>query len=291
MKYAFIHTKRDQYALRVLCRVLDVSESGDHAWRTRPPTRQQADARLLAQVQQAHQDSKGRYGAPRIYADLQAQGVPCSRQRVARLMRQAGLRGKGKRRSRKTTDSKHTRPVAENLVQRAFTVAEPNRIWVGDLTSLWTVEGWWYLAVLLDLHSRRVVGWAMGSRMTTELPLSALSMAYHGRRPAPGLIVHSDRGSQYASWVYQSALRGMGMTCSMSRTGDCYDNAVAESFFATLKRELVEGQRFETRTQAELEIFAYMEGFYNRTRRHSSLGYLSPADFEASDLVRNGRVA
>lgn len=206
-------------------------------------------------------------------------------------MRQAGLRGKGKRRFCKTTHSDHAQPIAENLVQRAFTVAEPNRVWVGDLTYLWTAEGWLYLAVLLDLHSRRVVGWALGSRLTTDLPLSALSMAHHQRRPPPGLIVHSDRGSQYASRAYQRTLRGMELTCSMSRKGDCWDNAVAESFFATLKRELIEGQRFETRGQAELEVFAYIEGFYNCHRRHSSLNYLSPADFEANNLVRESRVA
>ena len=275
----------------MLCRVLNVTESGYHSWRTRPHIRKHDNHALLGHISAVHQDSRGRYGAPRVHVELNERGVRCSRRRVARLMRSAGLQGKGKRKYKHTTDSEHALPVAENLVQRTFSVPQPNAVWAGDLTYLRTREGWLYLAVLLDLHSRRVVGWAMGSRMTTDLPLSALSMAYHRRRPSPGLVHRSDRGTQYASHRYQHALRAMGMTCSMSRKGDCFDNAVVESFFASLKRELVEGRVFETRREAELEVFAYIEQFYNRKRRHSALGYLSPAEFENRALAVERRVA
>ena len=286
-----MHDHHGKYPLKVLCRVLHVTESGYHSWRNRPQVRKHDDHTLLRHVVSVHQDSKGRYGAPRVHADLQAQGVRCSRRRVARLMRSAGLQGKGKRKYKQTTDSEHALPVAENLVQRNFDVPQPNTVWAGDLTYLRTKEGWLYLAVLIDLHSRLVVGWGMGSRMTTDLPLSALSMAFHRRRPPPGLVHHSDRGSQYASGAYQRALRGMGMACSMSRRGDCFDNAVVESFFASLKRELVEGRVFASRREAELEVFAYIEQFYNRKRRHSALGYLSPAEFEGRGLAEERRVA
>ena len=240
MKSASVHAQRAQFPVRVLCRVRDVSESGDHSWRTRPQQRQEDDARLLARINQSHEDSKGRYGAPRIHADLKAQGVPCSRRRVARLasrrletlMRAAGLRGTGKRKDKTTTDANHAFPVAENLVQREFDVAEPNKVWAADITYISTKEGWLYLAVVLDLHSRLVMGRAMGKRMTTALPLSALSMAFHGRRPLPDLVHHSDRGSPYASGADQRALHALNMTCSMSNKGDCCDNAVVESNFS-----------------------------------------------------------
>lgn len=291
MRFAFVHEQRHKYPVKVLCRALNVTESGYHSWRARPQVRKNDDQELLTHVRTVHQDSKGRYGAPRIHVELNAKGVRCSRRRVARLMRLASLHGKGKRRYKKTTDSNHALPIAENLVQRNFDVDTPNTVWAADITYLGTKEGWLYLAVVLDLHSRRVVGWAMGSRMATELPLSALSMAAHHRRPPHGLIHHSDRGSQYAARRYQRALKAMGMSCSMSRKGDCFDNAVVESFFATLKRELVEGRVFETRQEAELKVFAYIEAFYNRKRRHSALGYLSPTEFEARELAEERRVA
>ncbi len=283
MRYQFIDCHRDEYAVGVLCRVLDVSRSGYYAWRGRPMSiREQQDQHLRAQIRRVHQKSKGRYGAPRVHAELRAQGQRCGRKRVARLMHEAGLRGRGKRKYRVTTDSEHAQPVAENLVLRQFGVKTPNTVWAADMTYVWTREGWLYLAVVIDLHSRRVVGWSMSERMTTNLPLAALQMAYERRRPPPGLLHHSDRGSQYASRAYRLALEGMGMTCSMSRKGDCWDNAVVESFFANLKREEVADSVYATRQEARSALFSYLEMFYNRERRHSSLGYLSPTEFEQS---------
>ena len=283
MRYQFIDRHRDEYAVGVLCRVLDVSKSGYYAWRGRPISiRIRQDQQLSAQIRQVHQKSKGRYGAPRVHAELRAQGQRCGRKRVARLMRQAGLRGRGQRKYRVTTNSEHAQPVAENLVLRQFGVETPNTVWAADMTYVWTREGWLYLAVVIDLHSRRVVGWSMSERMTTNLPLAALQMAYERRRPPPGLLHHSDRGSQYASRAYRLALDHMAMTCSMSRKGDCWDNAVVESFFASLKREEVAETVYATRQEARSALFTYLEVFYNRERRHSSLGYLSPAEFEQS---------
>ncbi|GGK44190.1 transposase [Deinococcus malanensis] len=291
MKYPFIHVMRQQFPLRVLCRVLGVTESGYHSWRIRPHTRADNDQELLEKVHEAHQASQGRYGAPRIHVELRAQGVVCSRRRVGRVMRQAGLRGKGKRKYKSTTNSDHAFPLAENLLERNFVVKAPNTVYASDMTYVPTREGWLYLAVVMDLYSRRVVGWAMGSRLTTDLPLSALRMAYQTRRPEPGVIQHSDRGSQYASRRYQQALRSMGMTCSMSRKGDCYDNAVVESFFSSLKREETDGAGYVTRMEAQQRIFVFLEVWYNRKRRHSTLGYLSPAEFEAHHLARQPAAA
>ena len=275
----------------MLCRVMGVTESGYHSWRVRPQTRAEHDAQLLARIVTVHDESKGIYGVPRVYSVLKGAQVPCSRHRVARLMRSVGRRGKGKKQYKVTTDSDYAHPVAENLLMRRFDVAEPNTVWATDMTFIATAEGWLYLAVVLDLHSRMVVGWSLGSRMTTELPLAALKMAFDRRRPAPGLLHHSDRGSQYASGRYQHALKGMQMTCSMSRKGDCFDNAVVESFFASLKREECDGAKYPTRDLAQQHVFAYLEQFYNRKRHHSSLGYLSPVNFEAQHLARQRRVA
>jgi putative transposase len=291
MIYPFVHAQRPQFPLRVLCRTVGVTESGYHSWRARPQKRVEDDAQLLAHIETVHDDSKGRYGSPRVYRELQAIGVRCSRHRVARLMRAAGRRGRGKRRSKSTTDSGHAFPVAENLLMRQFEVAEPNLVWASDMTFIRTTEGWLYLAVVLDLYSRKIVGWSMGSRMTADLPLAALRMAFHQRHPAPGLIHHSDRGSQYASQVYQHTLKGMQMTCSMSRKGDCWDNAVVESFFASLKREECDGAAYSTRDIARQHVFAYLEQFYNRKRRHSYLGYVSPAEFEAQHSANLKRIA
>ncbi|RJF75278.1 IS3 family transposase [Deinococcus cavernae] len=210
---------------------------------------------------------------------------------VARLMRAAMLRAKGTKKYKKTTNSNRAFPVAQNLVNREFKVAEPNTVWGADLTYIPTREGWLYLSVVLDLHSRMVVGWAMGQRMTTDLPLAALNMAARRRSPTSGLVHHSDRGSQFASHAYQRQLWSLGMLCSMSNKGDCYDNAVVESFFATLKRELMDGRVFSTRQEAEQEILSFIEIFYNRQRLHSSLGYLSPAEFEARQLAKGRHVA
>jgi len=286
VKFAFIHAERSAHPIGLLCRVLGVSRAGYYAWRDRPESlRQQQNHHLTRQIQVVHARSKGRYGAPRVHAELQAQGVVCGRQRVARLMRTAGLHGKGKRKYRVTTRSDHDHSLAQNVLARQFEVSEPNAVWAGDLTYLPTKEGWLYLAVLIDLYSRRVVGWAMDERITTALPLAALEMACKGRRPAPGLVHHSDRGSQYASWAYQRALRRMGAVPSMSRKGDCWDNAVVESFFASLKRELLDGRVFASRVQARLEVFEYIEVFFNRQRRHSTLGFLAPVVFEEQRRV------
>lgn len=256
-----------------------------------PQERKLNDQQLLVEIREVHQHSKGRYGAPRVHAALCAKGMHASKRRVARLMRVAGLRGKSRRKYKTTTNSNHALPVAQNLVNREFKVAEPNTVWGADLTYIPTREGWLYLSVVLDLHSRMVVGWAMGHRMTTDLPLAALVMAAQRRSPSRGLIHHSDRGSQFASHAYQRQLWSLGMLCSMSNKGDCWDNAVVESFFATLKRELMDGRVFNTRQEAEQEIFAFIEIFDNRQRLHSSLGYLSPAEFEARQLAMGRHVA
>ena len=291
MRFQFVHAQRSRFPLRMLGRVMDVTESGYHSWRARPQPRAAEDAQLLARIVTVHDESKGIYGVPRVYSVLQDAQVRCSRHRVARLMRSVGRRGRGKRQYKVTTDSDHAQPIAENLLMRRFDVPEPNTVWASDMTFIATSEGWLYLAVVLDLHSRMVVDWSMGSRMTTELPLAALKMAFDRRHPAPGLLHHSDRGSQYASGRYQHALKGMQMTCSMSRKGDYFDNAVVESFFASLKREECDGPKHSTRDIAQQQVFAYLEQFYNRKRRHSSLGYLSPVDFEAQHLARQQRAA
>ncbi len=223
--------------------------------------RAEDDAQLLAYIEPVHDASKERYGSPRVYRELRATGVRCSRHRVARLMWAAGRRGRGKRRSKGTTDSGHALPVAENPLMRQFGVAEPNLMWAADMTFIWTMEGWLDLAVVQGLHSRKIVGWSMGSRMTADLPLAALRMAFLQRHPAPGLMHHSDRGSQYASKVYQHALKNMQMTCSMRQKGDCFDNAVVESFFASLKREKCDGASYPTRDIAQQHVLPTYSSF------------------------------
>jgi transposase InsO family protein len=267
----------------MMCRLLQVSRSGYYAWRHRGPSkRAQEDRRLLPHIRAAYQRGRGEYGSPRVHREL-VEGkdpVQVGRHRVARLMRQDGLVGRKKRRFVKTTQSDHQLAVAPNLLQRNFEVDQPNKVWVGDITYVRTWQGWLYLAVLLDLFSRRVVGWATSSRIDTALTLDALQMALSRRDVKPGLIQHTDRGSQYASADYQSALSKAGMVCSMSRKGDCWDNAVAESFFATLEWELLSQRIFPTRERARSALFDYIEVFYNPERRHSYLDYASPIDFE-----------
>lgn len=281
MRYQFIRDHREQYRLDVMCRVLEVSVSGYHSWRRRPISkRTQQDALLEQRIRDTHQRSKGRYGAPRVHAELRAEGLRVSRKRVARLMRLGGLRAKGKRRWVQTTHSSHTMPVCPNLLARQFEVQQPNQVWASDLTFLPTREGWLYLAVTLDLHSRAVVGYAMDTQMPATLPLAALQMAARRRLPSPGLVHHSDRGSQYASGLFQAELARMRARGSMSRKGDCWDNAVVESFFSSLKRELMDENIFETREVARQAVFEFIEVFYNRQRRHSTLGYLTPHEFE-----------
>ena len=281
MRFAFIRRHAGEFSVAWMCQVLDVSLSGYYAWLHRPESqRSREDRRLLIEIRAIHRQSRRTYGSPRMVRELRERQYRCGRHRVARLMRQDGLEGTYRRKFRVTTDSQHKWPVAPNRLERRFQVARPDTVWAGDITYIRTREGWLYLAVLLDLCSRRIVGWATSSRLTRRLPQAALQMAMGRRRPQAAVLHHSDRGSQYASKDYREALSEAGFEVSMSRRGDCYDNAPVESFFATLKKELVAGEVFYSRRQAQREIVDYIEGFYNCWRRHSSLGYLSPMAFE-----------
>ena len=281
MKYAFIQAHERRFPVTTLCRMLEVPRSGYYAWRGRPePAREGDNRRLDEAIRRLFDQHRGRYGAPRLTVELRAEGWTVSRRRVAKRLRVLGLRAKAARKYKATTQSKHSLPVAPNRLEQNFTAPAPNRAWVADLTYLWTDEGWLYLAVVLDLYSRAVVGWAMAERMTRDLVIDALTMAIWRRRPAPGLIVHSDRGSQYASRDYQQVLEQRGFLCSMSRKGDCYDNAAMESFFHSLKVEQVHSVRYRTREDAKADVFEYIETYYNPVRRHSTLDYLSPREFE-----------
>ena len=285
MKYAVIARHRDEFEVRLMCRVLDVCPSGYYASRHRPPSwHALIDEVLMAHVRIIFADSGDTYGAPRVHRELQAQGLPASPKRVARLMREQGLVARPRKRSRvSTTDSNHEQPIAPNLLARQFDVngVAINRVWVADLTYVPTREGFLFLATVLDLGSRRCVGWAMDDHMEVDLALAALRMARDARRPAPGLIHHSDRGSQYCATTYRAELDAHGMIASMSAKGDCSDNAVAESFFATLEFELIMQNDWRTKADARRAIFRYIETWYNRQRRHSSLGYISPTEYEA----------
>ncbi len=267
-----------------MCRVLAVAPAGYYAWRRRttPCARQLADERLLLNIRLSHHASAGTYGAPRVLRDLCEEGWHVGQKRVARLMRQDGLVGRRPRAFVATTDSAHAYPLAPNLLARQFAVSgrAPNQVWVSDITYVPTREGWLYLAVVLDLASRRVVGWTMREQLDAELSLRALRMAIAARQPPAGLIHHSDRGVHYACTAYRTLLTIHGMHASMSRTGDCWDNAVAESFFATLELELIAHATWRTRDEARRAIFAYIETWYNRRRRHSTLGYVSPVQYE-----------
>jgi len=281
VKFAFIAVEKASFPVAVLCKVVGVSRSGFYAWTERVPSaRSQEDAKLRVHISAIYERSRGTYGAPRIHAELRANGFNVSRKRVARLMGELGLQSRRKRRFKATTDSKHALPVAENVLNRKFEVDAPNVAWVTDITYVWTSEGWLYLAAILDLFSRRVVGFAMSERIDRALVLEALAGGLGRRMPNAGLVHHSDRGSQYASNDYQAALQEVGVVCSMSRKGNCWDNAVAESFFATLKTELIYLRRFATRAEAREAIFDFIELFYNRERRHSSLGYATPLEYE-----------
>ena len=277
MKYAFIQAQRCSHALNLLCQVLRVSRSGYYDWLKRGPSaRAQADQVLLQQIRQVHSAHRGHSGALKTWRVLQLQGVTCGKHRVARLRRQHDIVAKRRRRFMVTTHSKHSIWQAPNRLQRNFTALQPDRVWVGDVTHIPTREGWLYLAVLIDLYSRPVGGWSMLKRNTPELLLGALNMAITQRRPQPGLIHHSDQGRTYAGNVYQRRLAGAGMKPSMSRKGDCWDNAVAESFFATLEFELIELQVFQSRSAAKMAIFEFIEVFYNRQRSHQTLDYKTP---------------
>lgn len=287
MKYQFITTHRQEFEITVMCRVLQVSRSGYYAWRRRPVSgREMANQKLTQQIEEIHQQSRQTYGSPRIQAELADQGVKCGPNRVARLMQEAELQAKQSRQFKvTTTDSAHNYPVAPNLLARNFQANRANEKWLADITYIPTAEGWLYLAAVMDLYSRRIVGWAMGESLERGLPLAALQMALDTRQPLPGLLHHSDRGSQYASDDYQAVLTKSQMQVSMSRTGNCYDNAPMESFFGTLKTELVYHCHYATRAEAKTAIFEYIEVFYNRFRRHSALGYQSPVVFEQSAMT------
>ena len=264
-----------------MCQVLGVTRSWYYAQLKRGATkRQRADQALLAKIKDAFEQSEKTYGVLRIGEELREQGTRAGKNRIGRLMRQNGLRVKTTRRFKVTTNSDHKRPVAPNLVKQKFTAAAPDRLWTGDITYIWTAEGWLYLAVVLDVFSRRIVGWSMNRRMTDDLVVAAFKNALVRRRPAPGFIFHTDRGSQYCSKRFRSLVKGARGVQSMSATGCCYDNAITESFFGTLKRELVHHCSFVTRHEAQSRIFRYIEGFYNRKRRHSAIGYRSPEQFE-----------
>ncbi len=287
MKFPFIAAEKAFFPVTVLCDVLDVSRSGYYAWTRRSePKRKASDAQLAVEIVAIHRRSRGTYGSPRVHAELRTKGISVSKKRVERLMRERGVEARRKRRFRRTTDSNHSLPVAPNLLGRNFLTNRPNQAWVTDVTYIPTAEGWLFLAAMLDLYSRRVVGYAMSAQNDRLLALAALQRALLARRPPRGLLHHSDRGSPYACDDYRKLLRKRGIVASMSRKGDCWDNAVAESFFATLKTELTDAMNYPTREAATAAITDYLESFYNDARRHSHLGYVSPVEFELRTQVK-----
>lgn len=288
MKYRFMREHRTSHSVELMARTLRVSRSGYYAWLGRESSdRARGNKELLQQIHEIQELTDYTYGSPRMAVELRRRGYRAGKKRVARLMRENGLGRRLKKRFRSTTNSEHSLPVAKNLVDRQFEVPRANHTWVSDLTYIATAEGWLYLCVVIDLYSRKVVGWSMSSRMTSDLALSAFMMALMRRRPPEGLIFHSDRGSQYCSGVFRATLRKKRVRQSMSRKGDCWDNAVAEAFFKTLKSELTGYRAYRTRAEARRAIFEYIELFYNRLRLHSTIDYVSPSEFEES----YGRVA
>jgi putative transposase len=284
MTFRFIEEHRHQWPVRLLGETLEVSTAGYYAWRQRPTSaREQRRDALVAEIRAIHAEVKARYGRPRIHAELIARGEDCCVNTVAKLMRDNDIAARTARKFRCTTDSNHDLPVAENLLGRQFDPASPNEAWVADITYIPTRAGWLYLAAVEDLYSRRVVGWSMAEHLGSRLVVDALALAVERRLPGEGLLAHSDRGSQCASDHYQALLARHGITCSMSRRADCWDNAPMESFFASLKKELVHGAGFATRAEARAAIVEYIEVFYNTRRRHSSLGYVSPAEYERTE--------
>lgn len=270
------------FSIKTMCGIFSVSRAGFYAWQKRPESqRMKDDRRLLTLIKSSFQSSRETYGYRRVYHDLRDQNASCSRHRVARLMRKNDIRPKTKRKFRVTTDSRHNKPIHANHLGRQFNAAEPNQRWVSDITYIPTVEGWLYLATVMDLYSRKIVGWAMSSRLQDNLVTDALKMALFRRKVnITELLVHSDRGSQYAGDNFQKLLSIYGIKCSMSRKGDCWDNAAMESFFHTLKTECIHHEKYKTRDEAKKSVFDYIEVFYNRSRRHSYLGYKSPEQFE-----------
>jgi len=294
LRYACIARHLGEFPLRLMCRVLGVSRSGFYAWKDRPRSlRARANDRLTLEIRAVHAEVKERYGARKIRKELNESGIECSRNRVTRLMGEAGLACKRAGKFRVTTNSDHTFPLVRNELMRQFDLSQnkkADKAWASDITYLSTREGWLYLAVVIDLASRRVVGWSISERLDRFLPLSALSMALSSRRPAAGLLHHSDRGCQYASWEYRRALDEIGAIASMSRLGDCWDNAVVESFFATLKTELAHDAKWKTREEARRAVADYIEVWYNRKRRHQTLGYLTPVQYE-NDVLKRANAA
>jgi putative transposase len=281
VKFAFIDAEKARWPVEIQCEVFGVSRSGFYAWNGRPEARRtREDAELVIEIKAASKVGRGNYGSPRVHRELRANGRRIGRKRVERLMRQEGIVARKKRRFRKTTDSNHKHPVAPNVLARNFDVELPDTAWVTDVTYVWTHEGWLYLAAILDLFSRRVVAWAASANNDRALAISALDRATCERAPAAGLLHHSDRGSVYASCDYGDALTAIGAVKSMSRKGDCWDNAVAESFFATIKGEMIDHEDFQTRAAAIAAIGDYIDGFYNPCRRHSAIDYVSPIEFE-----------
>ena len=292
MKYAWMKQQRDHFPVAAMCRVLGVSRSGFYAWlKHKPNATQRRRAKIAQAAAAAHRDSHGVYGYRKVHDDLQEQKIDCCRETVRKVMKENGLVSRTKRKFVVTTDSNHGQPVADNLLDRQFDATAPNQKWTADITYVATCEGWLYLAVVMDLFSRRIVGWSMSASLEATLVIDALHMALDQRRPAAGLMHHSDRGSQYASCDFRQLLDGHDIVCSMSRRGNCYDNAPTESFFGKLKAEWVYGEHYATRHQARQHIFQYIELFYNRKRKHAALRYLSPATFETLHQPQNPKQA
>lgn len=291
MKYACIEEHRGQYPLELMCRALEVTRSGYYAWRNRDPSeRDRQDTKLRVEIRSVYQRSRRRYGSPRIQRELRKKGIPISCKRVARIMKEEDLKARPKRRFRVTTLSDHSEAIAPNVLNRRFDIGEPDRFWAADITYVPTGEGWLYLAIVLDIGTRRIVGWNMSAGLDGSLTLTALRRALNWRRPRAGLIHHSDRGIQYAASPYRAELEKHGMIPSMSRVGNCWDNAVAESFFATLEWELIEREKWATRHAAAEAIANYIEIWYNQIRQHSTLGDISPAKYEEM-FTMNGNAA
>lgn len=292
MKFAFILAEKAVWPVNVMCEVLRVSRSGYYAWQGRPASkREQADVALVVDIKAAHKVGRGRYGSPRVHRELRKNGTCVGKKRVARLMQREGITASRCRKFCVTTDSKHDDPIADNVLDREFDVALPNSTWVTDVTYVWTLQGWLYLAAILDLFSRRIVGWATSVHNDRELALTALRRAHASRRPGSGLVHHSDRGSVYASADYRAELSNMLMIPSMSRKANCWDNAVAESFFATIKGEMLDHEDFETRAEATAAIADYIDTFYNVVRLHSSIGYVSPVEYELTQTLKSLQAA
>jgi len=286
MKYWFIDQYRSSHGVQKMCRVIGASRGGYYGWKRQPQSKRQKDnEKILMEIRESHKNSRRTYGSPSITKDLQAKGIKCSKNRVARLMKVNGIVAKTKKKFKVTTNSKHALPVAENILNQNFVAEKPNTVWVSDITYIRTLEGWLYLAVIIDLYSRQVVGWAMSDRLASDFVVKALYQAIGRRNPGLCCIFHSDRGVQYASSDFRDALKAFGFIQSMSRKGNCYDNAVAESFFHTLKIEHVYDHRYATRADARQSIFEYIEMFYNRTRRHSAIGYKSPVSFDLEAMA------